>query len=222
MATLLRVDSSPMGEASISRELTAEFERMWRPANPDGRVIARDLTTMWIPMVAADWVAAHYTPAESRTVEQHALLARSTKLGEELLDADEYVMGVATHNWGAPASFKLWVDHFTSPFGLQLEGKRATFVITAGRWYGAGSGNEAKRHVEPWLRTLFGGFGVADMHFVFVDATARVFNGAIERADFLAPHVEAIWKRSGEWLVASYNGKSESGRAEGPGATSKS
>jgi FMN-dependent NADH-azoreductase len=46
--------------------------------------------------------------------------------------------------------------------------------------------------VEPWLRTLFGGLGVADIHFVFVDATARVFKGAIERAAFLAPHIEAI------------------------------
>ncbi|HEX4001345.1 MAG TPA: NAD(P)H-dependent oxidoreductase [Candidatus Acidoferrales bacterium] len=192
MATLLRIDSSPMGEGSISRDLTAEFARSWQTANPDGRVISRDLTTMWIPAVASDWVAAHYTPAESRTPEHHALLARSTELARELLDADEYVMGIPTHNWGAPASFKLWVDHFTSPFGLRLDGKRATFIITAGRSYGPGSGNGAKRQVEPWLRTLFRGFGVADMHFVFVDATVQVFKGEVERAAFLGPHIDAI------------------------------
>ena len=192
MATLLRVDSSPMGEASISRALTGEFERMWRRANPDGRVMARDVTTTTIPTVTAAWVAAHYTPAESRAQEQNVLLRFTQELAQELLDADEYVMGVPTHNWGAPASFKLWVDHFTSPFGPRLEGKRATFIITAGRSYGPGSGNEERRHVEPWLGTLFGGLGVGEMHFVFVDATARVFKGAIDRAAFLAPHIEAI------------------------------
>ena len=192
MATLLRVDSSPMGEASISRALAAEFARMWLDANPGGRIVGRDLAATAIPTVSAAWVAAHYTPAESRTREQHELLRFTQELAQELLDADEYVMGVPTHNWGAPANFKLWVDHFTSPFGLKLEGKRATFIITAGRWYGAGSGNEAKKHVEPWLRTLFGGFGTTDMHFVFVDATTRVSNGTIERADFLAPYAEAI------------------------------
>jgi len=192
MATLLRIDSSPIGEASISRELAAEFERIWRRANPDGRVIARDVTTTAIPTVTAAWVAAHYTPAESRAREQHELLRFTQEIAQELLDADEYVMGVPTHNWGPPASFKLWVDHFTSPFGPRLEGKRATFIITAGRSYGPGSGNEERRHVEPWLRTLFGGLGVADVHFVFVDATAQVFRGAVDRAEFLGPHVEVI------------------------------
>jgi multimeric flavodoxin WrbA len=60
-----------------------------------------------------------------------------------LLDADQYVMGVPTRNWGPPACFKLGVDHFTRPFGPKLDGKRATFIITAGRSYGPGS--ETKR-----------------------------------------------------------------------------
>jgi FMN-dependent NADH-azoreductase len=190
-----------MAEASISRELTREFVRVWRCANPEGKVISRDLTTISIPTVTSSWVAAHYTPAESRTREQHELLRFTHSLAQELLDADEYVMGVPTHNWGPPAVFKLWVDHFTSPFGPRLEGKRATFIITVGRSYGAGSGNEEKKHLEPWLRTLFGGLGVGEMHFIFVDATVRVSNGAIERAAFLAPYVEEVRALVGENAV---------------------
>ena len=44
MPTLLHLDSSPMGDHSISRHLTAEFVQQWRQANPGGQIIRRDLT----------------------------------------------------------------------------------------------------------------------------------------------------------------------------------
>lgn len=202
MATLLQIDSSPMGAASISRELTKEFVRAWRCTNREGRVRSRDLTAISIPTVTAAWVGANYTPAESRTLEQNELLRFTQEFGQELLDADEYVIAVPTHNWGPSASFKLWVDHVVTPDGPMLDGKRATFIITAGRFYGPGSGNEAKKHVEPWLRTLFGGLGVTDMHFVFVDATVAPLTGKVDREAFLAPHIEAIHALIAEEVVA--------------------
>jgi len=44
MATLLRIDSSPLGDNSVTRRLTSEFVQNWKQANPDGEVIARDLS----------------------------------------------------------------------------------------------------------------------------------------------------------------------------------
>ena len=202
MATLLQIDSSPMGEASISRELTKEFVRVWGCTNREGRVKSRDLTAISIPTVTAAWVGANYTSAESRTLEQNELLRFTQELAQELLDADEYVIGVPTHNWGPSASFKLWVDHVVTPDGPMLDGKRATFIITAGRFYGRGSGNEAKKHVEPWLRTLFGGLGVTDMRFVFVNGTVAPLTGKVDREAFLAPHIEAIHALIAEEVVA--------------------
>src|SRR5262245_20030769 len=111
MSVLLHIDSSPMGVgSSISRHLTREFVRQWRIANPQGRVIYRDLAAMQIPMVDASWIAANYTPVESRTQGQKHHLALSTELTRELLDADEYVIGVPMHNWGPSAGLKLWAD----------------------------------------------------------------------------------------------------------------
>ncbi|MEI9976076.1 MAG: NAD(P)H-dependent oxidoreductase [Ignavibacteriota bacterium] len=110
MPTLLHIDSSPMGEDSVTRYLTREFVRLWRFANPLGRVISRDLAANEIPVVDAAWVRANMTPKESRTPEQNEVLALSTILTGEVLDADEYVFGIPMHNWGPSASFKLWVD----------------------------------------------------------------------------------------------------------------
>ena len=123
-----------MGEDSISRRLTREFTRRWRLVNPRGQVISRDLAATHIPVIDAAWVAANYTPVESRNQQQNDPLALSTELSGELLDADEYVIGVPMHNWGPSASLKLWADQIVrfgrttllTPAGLKaLDKKRA-------------------------------------------------------------------------------------------------
>ncbi len=202
MSILLHIDSSPMGAGSVSRRLTGEFARRWRAAHPGGKIIYRDLAAMEIPPVSAAWVAANYTPAEARTPQQNELLALSSRLAAELLEASEYAIGVPMHNWGPSASFKLWADqivHFGKTMlltssGMQggLQGKRATFFLTAGRRYHAGSENASRNHLEPWLRTFFGNLGVSDMQFVFVDGTVLVKNGKMDLNTFLAPYLEAM------------------------------
>ena len=58
MPTLLHIDSSPLGEASISRHLTSEFVTSWKLANPDGKVIVRDLTKSGLVTINAAWIGA--------------------------------------------------------------------------------------------------------------------------------------------------------------------
>ena len=202
MPILLHIDSSPMGDASISRCLTREFVERWRCANPQGKVISRDLAAIAIPVIDAAWVAANYTPRESRTQQQNELLALSTELTRELLDADECVIGVPMHNWGPPSSFKLWVDQVVrfgetvalTPSGIigTLDKKRVTIFISAGRHFGTRSPDANRNHLEPWIRTLFGSLGVTDLRLIFADGTADVKCGTIDRAAFLLPHLEAI------------------------------
>ena len=80
MSTLLKIDSSPMGERSISRKLTAKFAETWTRAHPNGTVISRDLTALNLPVVDAQWVGAAYTPEDARTAEQKQVLAISDSL----------------------------------------------------------------------------------------------------------------------------------------------
>ena len=62
MPTLLHIDSSPLGGASISRQLSTEFVENWKKTNPNGKVITRDLTTSQLTPVNAEWIGAVYTP----------------------------------------------------------------------------------------------------------------------------------------------------------------
>ena len=78
MPTLLDIDSSPLAEASISRQLTAEFVRSWKLANPDGKVVTRDLATTSISPISAAWVGAAYATDDARTPEQRSLLTHLT------------------------------------------------------------------------------------------------------------------------------------------------
>src|ERR1700679_2897226 len=187
MPTLLHIDSSPLGEASISRRLSNEFVDNWKRANPDGKIITRDLTTTPIGPVTAAWVGAAYTPEESRTPEQREVLALSDTLIAELEAADEYVLGVPMHNFTVASSCRLWIDQVVRagktfayvdgvPTGL-LKGKKATFLIASGGVYGPGTAMASYNFVEPYLRTIFGFLGVIDTHFHAADGAAALNYG---------------------------------------------
>jgi FMN-dependent NADH-azoreductase len=202
MPTLLHIDSSPLGEASISRHLTNEFIQSWKLANPDGKIITRDLTTTPIAPVTAAWVGAAYTPEDSRTPEQRQLLALSDTLIAELQSADEYVFGVPMHNFSVPSSVKLWIDQIAragktfsyvdgAPAGL-LKGKRASFLLTSGGVYDAGTAMASFNFVEPYLRTVFGFLGVTETTFLNAGGTAALRYGQVDRQTFIQPHVESI------------------------------
>jgi FMN-dependent NADH-azoreductase len=210
MPVLLHIDSSPMGEASISRHLTREFVHSWRCAHPGGKVISRDLTTIAIPIIDAAWVSANLTPRESRTQQQNEILALSTQFTGELLQADEYVIGVPMHNWGPSSSFKLWVDQIlrfgetivnttSGPKGT-LDQKRATFFVAAGGHYDPSSADAPRNYLEPWLRTYFGYLGVKDVQVFVADGAAAVTYGRMDRAAFLAPYIEAVHSLFAETL----------------------
>src|ERR1700732_677497 len=149
MTTLLKLDSSPMGQGSISRKLTAKFAETWLKSHPGGRVIERDLTILDLPVVDASWVGAAHTPESSRTAAQSKTLAASDSLINDLEQADAYVFGVPMHNFSIPSTLKLWIDQVvrvgktfsygaTGPKGL-LTGKKATLLLASGGEYGKGS-----------------------------------------------------------------------------------
>jgi len=108
MATLLKIDSSPLYERSVSRQLTTAFMNKWTSAHPDGKVIDRDLNATDIPTLTGAWVGAAYTPEEARTPEQKDLLELSDAFIAELQRADEYVFGVPMHNFSVPSALKFF------------------------------------------------------------------------------------------------------------------
>jgi FMN-dependent NADH-azoreductase len=201
MATLLRIDSSPMAAASVSRHMSETFVESWKKAHPGGTVVTRDLTKSGLASINAEWVAAAYTPTESRTAEQKAALAKSDELLAEIDAADELTIGVSMHNFNIPSVLKLWLDQVVrvnrafsyvdgKPKGL-LVGKKATFLVATGGAYGPGSGMESLNFIEPYLKTLFGFVGIGDVTFHTAGGAAALNYGA-NREEFLQPHDEAV------------------------------
>ncbi len=201
MSTLLHIDSSPLYERSVSRQLSGAFVDRWKTLHPGATVIDRDLNATSLPPVSAEWVGAAYTPEEARTPQQKKLLTLSDTLLAELAQADEYVIGVPMHNFGVPSVLKLWIDQISRvgktfsytdgvPKGL-LVGKKATFIIATGGIYDPQTQMASFNFVEPYLRSVFGFLGVTDATFLTAGGTAALNYGQ-DRDAFLAPHLETV------------------------------
>jgi FMN-dependent NADH-azoreductase len=201
MPTLLQLDSSPL-ESSISRELTREFVKTWQNSHPDGDVIHRDLAAHPPKPVDTAWIYSSFTPEASRTPEQKEALALSDELIGELEHADEYVIGVAMHNFSSPSVLKLWIDQVcrsgrtfayseTGPQGL-LHGKKATILVASGGIYEAGTPAGALNFVDPYLKAVLRFIGVTDVKVVSAGGAAQVMTGAVDRETFLKPTLETV------------------------------
>jgi FMN-dependent NADH-azoreductase len=202
MSTLLKVDSSPMGQGSISRKLTAKFAESWLKTHPGGKVIERDLTTLNLPVVDASWVGAAHTQEGFRTAAQTKALAASDSLIKDLEQADEYVFGVPMHNFSIPSTLKLWIDQIArvgktfaygeaGPRGL-LTGKKATLLLASGGEYGKGSAMASFDFVSPYLRAVLGFLGITDVTIIAAGGTAQLMSGKLDPQTFLAPSLEKV------------------------------
>ena len=202
MPTLLKIDSSPMGERSISRKLSAAFAKTWTNAHPGGSVIARDLTAINIPVIDGRWVGAAYTPENARTPEQKKTLTISDSLIADLQKADEYVIGVPMHNFSIPSTLKLWIDQVaragkTFSYGSGgakglLSGKKATLIMASGGVYEHGTALAALNFATPYLRAVLGFMGITDVNFIAAEGTSKLMSGDVDPQAFLAPSLEKV------------------------------
>lgn len=201
MPTLLQLDSSPL-ESSISRELTREFVKIWKITHPDGAVLYRDLAKHPSRPLDAAWIASSYTPEDARAPEQKAIIASSERLIAELEQADEYVFGVAMHNFSIPSVLKLWIDQVVrkertfsytanGPQGL-LTGKKATVLVASGGVYQAGTPAAGMNFIEPYLKTILGFIGVTDVQFISAGGASQLNAGTVDRETFLKPVLEHV------------------------------
>ena len=201
MPTLLHLDSSPL-ETSVSRQLGREFVNTWKAAHSDGTVLYRDLAASAPKPVDTAWIYSAYTPEDNRAPEQKALMALSDELVGELLQADEYVIGVAMHNFSIPSVLKLWIDQISragktfsygefGPQGLLLN-KKATLLIATGGVYEQGTPMGALNFVEPYLRAVLTFLGVTEIEVVTAGGTAALMSGKVDREKFLEPTLEQV------------------------------
>ncbi len=184
MSTILRVDSSITGENSVSRQVTNRIVDQLRTANPDAKVIERDLVA---------------EPLAHLTLDQFA--DQSTL--DEFLATDTVVIGAPMYNFTLPSQLKAWIDRLAvngRTFRYTAEGKpeglagpkRVIIALSRGGYYGAEQGNADYEHLESYLKAFFGFIGIVP-EFVRADGInlgpevkAKAVEQAFRDADLLA------------------------------------
>ena len=157
--TILKIDSSITGEASVSRQLTSAILSQLKAQQSKAEIVTRDL--------AAE-------PLDHLTLAAFA----DTKVLDEFLAAETIVIGAPMYNFGVPSQLKAWIDRVAiagktfrytanGPEGLAGD-KRVIIAISRGGFYDA---DNAFEHVETYLKGVFGFIGVTP-EFVHADGIA--------------------------------------------------
>jgi FMN-dependent NADH-azoreductase len=174
---LLHIDSSVLGQHSVSRQLSAAIVERLRAATPALDIVYRDLTATPLSHLAGPHLAAAQgaePPAELR-----GDLALSLAVLDEFLAADIVVLGAPMYNFTIPSQLKAWIDRVvvagkTFKYGAQgVEGlagnKRVIVAISRGGYYGPGTPAAIGEHLETYLRWVFGFIGIANPEFISAD-----------------------------------------------------
>lgn len=175
MTRLLHIDSSILGEQSLSRRFSADVVEKLRRENIGLEVVYRDVATTPPPHLSGAYFAARASGEAPSDPSLRDDLARGEQLLDEFLSADIVVIGAPMYNFSVPAQLKSWIDHLVVPGktfaytanGIEglVGGKRVIVVSTRGSIYNA-TPREAYDHQEAYLRSVFVNIGVTDFEIV--------------------------------------------------------
>jgi len=180
--TILHIDSSPLGDRSVSRKLTAKTVAELQAKHPGSTVIMRDFGANPLPHLSGTTLAAFYTPADKRDAALNEAVKLSDQAVDEVIAADIIVIGTPMWNFGIPSSLKAWIDHIaragrtfkygaTGPESLLAPGKKVIIVSSRGGVYSNGP-MKAMDYQETYLKAVFGFLGLHDVSFIRSEGAA--------------------------------------------------
>lgn len=198
---LLHIDSSILGDNSVSRQISAAIAERLRAAQPGLSVSYLDLATTPPPHAAADTMpSAHPLAAMAPGAEGHAA---ADALLEGFLAADIVVIGAPMYNFTISSQLKAWIDRIIVPgktvqYGANgpegLAGnKRVIVALARGGFYGADTPYASAEHAESYLRVAFGFIGITP-EIIVAEGVARgpeIKAKAVEAALGLAAQLKA-------------------------------
>lgn len=171
--TILRIDSSSLGAASVSRLLTDHIVAALIAADPAATVVTRDLAAAPPAHLDAEALpVVKFGKTDDLTPRQRAEQALTNELVEELLAADTVVIGAPMYNFSIPSQLKAWIDRVaqpgrtfryteTGPVGL-AGGRKVYIASSRGGRYAGTPFETALDHQEAYLRAVLGFFGITD------------------------------------------------------------
>lgn len=178
MKTLLQLNTSLFASNGQSSQLANQFVSAWTAANPEGKVIVRDLANDPVPHLNAQRFGAFLAKPEDRTAEQQVVVDFSDALIDELRSADVIALGLPMYNFGIPSTLKAYIDHIgragvtfrytaNGPEGL-LTGKKAYIFAARGGMYAGTALDTQTSYVRDFLRFI----GISDVEFIYAEGLA--------------------------------------------------
>lgn len=176
MTTLLQINASLNNGNGQSSQLANQFVAAFQRSRPGTKILERDVAaTDPVPHLSRERFGAFIAKPEDRTVAQHAVVAYSDNLIDELKQADVIVLGLPMYNFGVPSQLKAYFDHIArvgitfkytdkGPVGL-LTGKKAYVFAARGGLYVGTPLDTQTSYVRDFLRFL----GIADVEFVYAE-----------------------------------------------------
>ncbi|NBS97000.1 MAG: FMN-dependent NADH-azoreductase [Betaproteobacteria bacterium] len=179
---LLHIDSSILGDYSVSRQLTAEIVTQWVQKHPGTRVEYLDLAVDAPGHFGPDAIAIKGIAQPHPTEAQRAENALSEQLVSQFLASDVIVIGAPFYNFSIPTQLKAWIDRLAQPgrtftytdkgpAGLTT-GKTVIVASTRGGVYSTSDGGQAMEHQESYLKVVMGFFGITDVRVVRAEGLA--------------------------------------------------
>jgi FMN-dependent NADH-azoreductase len=178
---LLHLDSSILGTASVSRQISADIVARQVALHPGLEVVYHDLASDPALHLSGAHLAA-FGGAPSDDAGLSADVAKGYDYVAELIAADIIVIGAPMYNFSIPSSLKSWVDRIAvagktfsyteaGAKGL-LVGKKAFIASARGNVYSVGSPAAGYEHQESYLIGLLGFLGVSDVTVVRAEGVA--------------------------------------------------
>lgn len=179
---LLHIDSSILGETSVSRSISAAIVNSIRRDQPDIEVIRRDLVADPLPHLTLSYLPTKYPLAGAAQDKDPSVAHRqeSENVLAEFIGSDIVVIGAAMYNFTVPTQLKAWIDRIVitgKTFRYTAEGiavglcgdKRVICALSRGGFYGPDSGQPDNEHLETYLKSIFRFIGVTNLECVIAE-----------------------------------------------------
>jgi FMN-dependent NADH-azoreductase len=179
MTTLLQINASINHDSGLSSRLANQFVAAFQARHPEANIVVRNVAAAEaVPHLNAERFGAFITQPENRSAAQHAVVAYSDSLIDELRRADVIVLGLPMYNFGVPSQLKAYFDHVAragvtfkytekGPVGL-LTGKKVYVFAARGGLYAGTPLDTQTSYVRDFLRFL----GITDVEFVYAEGLA--------------------------------------------------
>jgi FMN-dependent NADH-azoreductase len=198
---LLHIDSSILGDHSVSRQLTKDTVAQWVNKHPGTTVDYLDLAVNTPSHLSADSLGFRAPAGTPMSDVQKSENVISEALVTQFLAADVIVVGAPLYNFSIPSQLKAWIDRIaqvgrtfkyteTGPQGL-AGGKTVIVASTRGGVYSTNDWGRAAEHQESYLQTVFGFLGITDVRFVRAEGVSM---GDAKKAEALAEAANSIAK----------------------------